>query len=78
MAATRFGEGSVVFADGHLIVLGTSGNLALVEATPIAYREKARAQVLSGKCYTAPALAHGRLYLRNESEILCLALNGSN
>lgn len=73
-----FGEGSVIFADGHLIVLGTSGNLALVEATPTAYREKAHAQVLSGKCYTAPALAHGRLYLRNESEILCLALNGSN
>ncbi|MCL4708420.1 PQQ-binding-like beta-propeller repeat protein [bacterium] len=73
-----FGEGSVIFADGHLIVLGTSGNLALVEATPAAYRERARAQVLNGKCYTAPALAYGRLYLRNESEILCLALNGSN
>lgn len=73
-----FGEGSLIFADGHLIVLGTSGNLALVEATSTAYREKARAQVLRGKCFTAPALAHGKLYLRNESEIVCVALNGSN
>lgn len=69
-----FGEAALIFADGHLLVLGTSGTLALVEATPKAYREKARAQVLSGKCYTAPALAHGRLYLRNEEERLCLEL----
>lgn len=69
-----FGEGSLIFADGHLLVLGTNGTLALVEATPTAYREKARAQILSGKCYTAPALAHGRLYLRNEDEMVCLEL----
>lgn len=69
-----FGEGSLIFADGHLLVLGTNGTLALVEATPAAYREKARAQILSGKCYTAPALAHGRLYLRNEEEMVCLVL----
>lgn len=69
-----FGEGSLIFADGHLIVLGTSGNLALVEATPAAYKEKAGAQVLSGRCFTAPALANGKLYLRNETEMVCLDL----
>ncbi|MGH7456504.1 MAG: PQQ-binding-like beta-propeller repeat protein, partial [bacterium] len=69
-----FGEGSLIFADGHLIVLGTSGNLALVEATPAAYKEKAGAQILNGKCFTAPALANGKLYLRNETEMICLDL----
>jgi hypothetical protein len=57
-----------------LIVLGTGGNLALVEATPATYREKAGAQILSGKCFTAPSLANGKLYLRNETEMVCLDL----
>ena len=37
-----FGQGSVIYADRHLIVLGENGNLALVEATPEAYREVAQ------------------------------------
>jgi hypothetical protein len=61
-----------------LIVLGTGGNLALVEATPAAYKEKAGAQILNGKCFTAPSLANGRLYLRNETEMLCLDLTETN
>ncbi len=73
-----FGEGSLIFADGHLIVLGTGGNLALVEATPAAYKEKAGAQLLSGKCFTAPSLANGKLYLRNETEMVCLDLAAAN
>jgi outer membrane protein assembly factor BamB len=64
------GHGSLIAADGHLIVLSERGRLALVEATPAAYREKASADVLSGKCWTAPTLANGRLYVRNEEEML--------
>jgi hypothetical protein len=71
-----FGEGSLILADGHLFVLSTSGTLALVEAKPAAYHEKARAQILTGRCYTAPSLAEGKLYLRNETEMVCLDLNG--
>ena len=69
-----FGQGSVIYADRHLIVLGENGNLALVEATPEAYREVAQAQVLSGLCWTAPTLSDGKLYLRNHQEIVCLDL----
>ncbi|HEY9421149.1 MAG TPA: hypothetical protein VIW92_07025, partial [Thermoanaerobaculia bacterium] len=46
--------------------------LSLVEATPAGYREKGSAQLLSGRCFTAPTLANGRLYLRNQEEILAL------
>ncbi len=71
--ATRgFGHGSLVWADGHLFVLGEAGRLALVEATPEAYREKASVQALKGKCWTAPTLVDGRLFLRNEEEMVCL------
>ena len=69
-----FGKGSVILAEGHLIVLGERGQLALVEATPAAYKEKGRMQPLTGKTWTAPALANGKLYLRNEKEMICLDL----
>jgi outer membrane protein assembly factor BamB len=72
-----FGHGSLILADGHLIVLSERGcNLALVEATPEEYREKGRDEVLSGKCWTAPTLANGRLYLRNEEELVALNWTG--
>ncbi|MFQ5633483.1 MAG: PQQ-binding-like beta-propeller repeat protein [bacterium] len=67
-----FQKGQLIFADGHFIVLGERGQLALVEATPDQYREKAQIQMLRGRCWTTPVLANGRLYLRNQREMLCL------
>lgn len=72
-----FGHGSLILADGHLVVLSERGKLSLVEATPAGYREKGSSQVLSGKCWTAPTLADGRLYLRNEEEMLALDWTGA-
>ena len=69
-----FQKGSLIFADGYLIVLGEQGKVALVEAIPEAYIEKASAQVLSPRCWTPPTLANGRLYLRNHTEMVCLDL----
>ena len=72
--ARGFGHGSLIFADGMLIVLSDDGRLALVAADPSGYRELASAQVLQGRCWTAPALAGARLYLRNETELVALDL----
>ena len=66
------GKGSLILADGHLFVLGEGGDLALVEATPVEYREKGRVEVFKSKCWTAPSLSGGKLYLRDEREIVCL------
>jgi len=71
-----FQKGSLIYADGHLIILGERGNLALAEATPAGYKEKAAAEVLRGRCWTMPTLAGGKLYIRNQSEMLCLDLVG--
>jgi len=73
-----FQKGSLLFADGHLIVLGERGNLALVEATPSGYKEKASYQILQGKCWTMPTLANGKLFLRNQKEMLCVDGAGKN
>jgi outer membrane protein assembly factor BamB len=75
--ARGFGRGSLIAADGTLIVLGEAGNLALVDATPDAYTERATAQILASKNWTAPSLAGGKLYLRNHEEIVCIDLRST-
>jgi hypothetical protein len=41
------------------------GDLVLVEASPVAYKEIGSARVIEGRAFTAPAFANGRAYLRN-------------
>ncbi len=68
----RFGCGAMVLAGGHLVVLTESGQLLSVEATPTAYREKARARVLAQPpCRAQIALAQGRLYGRDQKKLAC-------
>jgi outer membrane protein assembly factor BamB len=76
-AKRGLGKGSLIFADGMLIVLSERGKLVLVEATPDGYRELAADSVLKGRCWTQPSLWDGRLYLRNHSELVCLDLRRS-
>lgn len=70
-----FGRGSLIAADGKLIVLGEHGNLTLAEATPEGYRELAATQLLEGRSWTSPSLAAGRLYVRNETEMVVVDLS---
>jgi hypothetical protein len=65
------GCGSMVLADGNLIVLTEDGDLLLVEATPKEYRERAKASLLHGPCRAQPALANGRLYARDRGKLYC-------
>jgi outer membrane protein assembly factor BamB len=71
-----FKKGSLLIADGKLIILGESGTLALAEATPTAYVKISSFQFSRGKCWTVPVLANGRLYVRDEEKIVCLDLKG--
>jgi len=72
-----FGKGSLIAAVGDdgsgglLYVLSDRGELILVEATPEEYRERGRVQALTGKSWTAPSLADGRLFVRDHDEIAC-------
>jgi outer membrane protein assembly factor BamB len=69
------GFGSLISAAGRLIVLNEKGTLTILEADPSGYREIAVAQdLLKAKCWNAPVLSDGVLYLRNNSGEL-LALN---
>jgi outer membrane protein assembly factor BamB len=65
------GVGSLILADGRLIVLREDGMLNLVAADPEAYRELAKAPVLAAPCRAHMALAEGRLYARDARKLVC-------
>jgi outer membrane protein assembly factor BamB len=65
----RYGYGQVLLASGNLIVTSDSGDLALVKASPDAYTEIARFTALQGKTWNYPAIADGRLLVRNGNEM---------
>jgi outer membrane protein assembly factor BamB len=73
-AKRGFGKGSLIYADGRLLVLSDRGLLLQVETGADGYAETGRVQALEGRCWTAPALANGRLYLRNHEEMVAYDL----
>jgi outer membrane protein assembly factor BamB len=74
-AAEESGQGSLILADDKLITLEETGELVVAQATPEAFRPLAQAKILSGRCWSAPALANGRLYARNSlGDLVCLDL----
>src|SRR5687767_8108108 len=66
----RFGYGQVILASGHLIVThGDTGEVALIKASPDKYTEVARFAALQGRTWNYPAIADGRLLVRNATEM---------
>ena len=63
--------GTLIRAGDKLLVLSEKGELLLAEPSPADFKPLARAKVLSGVCWTPPALANGRLYVRNAKGDLC-------
>ena len=65
------GKGSLVYADGNLYALSENGVVGLIEATPVAYREKGRFRIQQDSLptWTHPIIAGGRLYLRDQDTI---------
>ncbi len=59
------GFGSLVATRDHLVVLNASGALIVAEATSAGYREVARAALPRNQYWTPPALALGKLFVRN-------------
>jgi outer membrane protein assembly factor BamB len=65
----RYGYGQVLLASGHLILTSDTGELALVKASPDQYTEVARFPALQGQTWNYPAIADGRLLVRNANEM---------
>ena len=70
-----FGNGSLILADGRLILLTEKGDLCLVQASPAEYQETARFRLMdNGPCRAHIALANGRLYARDTKKVVCVNL----
>lgn len=64
-ASKNFGTGGLIIAHGFIIGVSSMGELLVAPASPDGFRPTARAQVLGGKCWTAPVLSHGKVYCRS-------------
>jgi len=76
------GAAAICYADGRLYLHAENGDMALVEPSPDAYREKGRFTPpdqpkhanSSEKAWAYPAVANGRLYVRDRSSLWCYAV----
>ena len=72
----RYEYGQVLLASGHLIVTnGETGELSLVKADPSGFNEVAKFAALEGKTWNVPAIAGGKLLVRNGNEMACFDLS---
>jgi outer membrane protein assembly factor BamB len=70
----RYGYGQLLLASGHLVVLSGEGELVLVRANPERLEEAARFQGVQGKTWNHPAIADGKVLVRNAVEMACFEI----
>lgn len=69
-----FGTGNLILADDKLLIAKTDGTLVLARPSPSKYEPLAKAQVLETTVQALPALAAGRLFVRDTKTLKCLAI----
>lgn len=70
-------KGSLIYADGHLLVLGGDGELSLIEATPEDFVSKAKHRIVRDRTWAPPALSNGVLYIRAWGELIALRVGSA-
>ncbi len=71
----RYGHGQLLAAGDHLVVLTERGDLVLVRATPDGHEEVAAFRAIEGKTWNVPALAGGRILVRNARQMAAFDLS---
>lgn len=74
----KVNKGSLLVVNDSLIILGEQGKLWLAKASPNGFEPKASFQVSERKCWTVPVVANGKLYVRDEKELICYDLSKPN
>jgi hypothetical protein len=69
-----FGAGTVTLAGDRLLLVRENGELVIAPASPKEFKPVAHAQLLPAVVRAYPALADGRLYVRNERTLACFGL----
>ena len=71
----RYGYGQLLAAGEHLVVLTERGDLVLVRATPTGHEEVAGFRAIEGKTWNVPAMAGGRILVRNARQMAAFDLS---
>lgn len=70
-----FGCGSLMMANGYLVVLSDRGTLVLAKANPQGFEELSRTELFDARCWTVPVVVGGRVYCRSaEGDLVCAEL----
>ena len=61
--------------NGKLIIVSAKGELIIAKANPAKFEPISRTPVLKGRCWSAPVLANGLIYVRNAAgDVACLSV----
>ena len=71
----RFGKSNLILADGKLYLTTMNGEVVIVDASPDAFRETARATVME-TTRQAPSTANGHLLVRDDKDVICIDIRG--
>lgn len=67
---------ALMAAGDKLIIITAKGELIIAKADATKFDPISRTQALKGRCWTAPVLANGRIYVRNAAgDMACLSVN---
>ncbi|QDT98808.1 PQQ-binding-like beta-propeller repeat protein [Gimesia aquarii] len=67
----RYGYGQMILVNDNLLILAEDGRVELVKADPEKYTQIATFQAIQGQTWNHPALAQGKLFVRNSEEAAC-------
>ncbi|HLU48758.1 MAG TPA: alcohol dehydrogenase, partial [Planctomycetota bacterium] len=70
----RFGAGSIIRARDRLWILREDGELILADASEDGHRRLGSSRILRGTARAYPALGRGRLFARDETELVAIDL----
>ena len=70
-----FGCAGLIHADGLLIACPENGDVVLIDPSPDSYKELGRAAFLDKPVRALPALANGRLFIRDAKKLMALDLS---
>lgn len=73
-AQENFGYGTLLAADGKFLISKTSGELLLASLSPSGAKILARSRPFNGTVRALPALSNGRLLIRDQKTLKCLAV----
>lgn len=71
----RYGHGQLILVDDLLLIQTESGDVVLVDASPVEHNERARFSALGSHTWNAPTLAAPYLLVRNDREAACYELS---